>query len=115
MRASFFAIMASAVVLGGCSTGILPAGPDTYTITERMTVLLGGSDVAERDAVTKASDFCTQKGLEYVPNNMNTTPGNPSNFPSYTVTFQCLSANDPRVANFHLQQAPNVIIEQRNR
>jgi hypothetical protein len=34
--------------LGGCttSTGGLPAGPDTYTLTERASPILGGSDTA---------------------------------------------------------------------
>ena len=30
------------------------------------------------------------------------------------MTFRCLSSNDPAVANYHLGQASNVIVEQRN-
>ena len=109
-------VIATAVLLCGCSgTGLLPAaGPSAYTIKEGTTLLLGSSDVAEKDAPNKAKDFCRQKGLAFVPNNSVQTPG-PSNIPSYSATFHCLPANDPRVANYHLGQAPNVIVEQRNR
>jgi hypothetical protein len=33
----------------------------------------------------------------------------------YTVTFRCLLPNDPAVAKYRVEQAPNVIVEQRNR
>jgi hypothetical protein len=94
-------VMATAVLLCGCSgTGLLPAaGPNAYTIKEGTTVFLGSSDVAEKDALNKAKDFCRHKGLSFVPNNLaQTTPG-PGNIPSYSATFKCLPANDPRVAN----------------
>ena len=38
----------------------------------------------------------------------------PSNMGQATVTFKCLLPDDPAVAAYLLQQAPNVIIEQRN-
>jgi hypothetical protein len=116
---AFLAVIASAVALGGCatSTGILPAGPDTYTLSEKRAPILGGGDAAEQDALTKAADFCTQKGLTFVPNNMgqNNAARNRYGPTRYEITFKCVPANDPAVAAYHLQQAPNVIIEQRNR
>jgi hypothetical protein len=106
-------------VLAGCasSTGILPAGPDTYTISERYAPLRGGSDEAQRSAVTKANEFCTQQGRQFVPNNMGQTAGmmDRNTTTGYTVTFRCLLPNDPAIKGYQLQQAPNVIIEQRNR
>jgi hypothetical protein len=111
--------IAAVLLVGGCatSTGILPAGPDTYTITEKFAPIRGGGDEAERSAVTKASEFCTQKGREFVPNNMGQAgPVTNAYGPTgYTVTFRCLAASDPAVKNYHLGQAPNVIVEQRNR
>jgi hypothetical protein len=35
--------------------------------------------------------------------------------PGYAVTFKCLLPNDPAIAKYQLQPAPNIIIEQRNR
>lgn len=120
MRASFLAITATAVSLCGCttSTGVLPAGPDTYTLTERASPILGGSDTAEKNALTKATDFCTQQGRKFVPANLgqvsSLTDANKNNT-GYVVTFKCPVPNDPAIASYQLQQAPNVVIEQRNR
>jgi len=52
-----------------------------------------------------------------VPNNMGEAGNlaNPHGPTGYTVTFRCLMANDPAVASYHLGQAPNIVIEQRNR
>src|SRR3569833_1238745 len=56
-------------LLGGCasSTGILPAGPDTYTISEKYAPNRGGGVEAQRESLTKASEFCVQQGLQFVP------------------------------------------------
>jgi hypothetical protein len=106
------------VLLTGCykpSTGILPAGPETYTITEKLTVLLGGTEAAEHAALTKANEYCAQQGRQFLPLMMAGQSGSPSQFPGYTVTFKCLLPGDPAIAKFQLQQTPNVIIEQRIR
>jgi hypothetical protein len=111
-------IVVLCAALGGCSssTGILPAGPDTYTLSARYAPIRGGSDEAEREVLTKANEFCGQHGRQFVPNNMGQTAGMVSNNTTgYTVTFKCLLPNDPAIARYQLQQAPNVIIEQRNR
>jgi hypothetical protein len=115
-------MIATALALGACttsrSTGILPAGPDTYTLTERFAPIVGGRDEAERQALTKADAFCTEKGRKFVPSNMGQA-GNLANVngptTGYAVTFKCLAADDPAVAKYQLGQAPNIIIEQRNR
>ena len=103
---AFLPVVATAIMLCGCGSnrGILPAGPDTYTLTERYAAIRGGGDEAEQDALLKAHDFCTTMGRKFVPSNMG----------QGTVTFKCLLPDDPAVAAYQLQQAPNVIIEQRN-
>ena len=67
--------VALCAALGGfaTSTGILPAGPDTYTISERYAPIRGGSDEAERAALTKATELCSQQGRQFVANNMGQT------------------------------------------
>jgi|SRR5580658_2313494 hypothetical protein len=99
------------------STGILPAGPDTYTLTERLAPIRGGGDAAEADALSKANQFCGDKGRQFAPAMMGNAagPSNPYGPTGYTVTFKCLLPNDPALANYNLQPAPNVIVEQRNR
>lgn len=112
-------VMTTTLVVGGCasSTGILPAGPDTYTLSEKFAPVRGGSDEAQRSALTKANEYCTQQGKVFVPNNMGQAGdlANPYGPTGYTVTFKCLLPNDPAIAKFQLQQAPNIIVEQRSR
>jgi hypothetical protein len=110
MRTWWIAVCAA---LGGCtsSSGILPAGPDTYTISERFDPIWGGGNQAQRDVLTKANDFCTQQGRQFAPINM----GRSGDASGYGVTFKCLLPNDPGVAKFQIQPTPNIIIEQRAR
>jgi len=111
--------LSAAACLAGCaaSTGILPAGPDTYTVSERFAPVRGGGTEAQRVALTEANAFCAEKGRQFVPNNMGQAGelANPYGPTGYTVTFRCLLPNDPAVAKFQLERSPNVIIEQRNR
>jgi hypothetical protein len=108
----------SIALLAGClpGTGILPAGPNTYTITEKnLGGAFTGTEPAERAALSEASEYCAQQGRQFVPLIMGGTPGAPARFPTYTMTFKCLLPGDPEIAKFKLQPTPNVIIEQRNR
>ena len=103
----------------GCasSTGILPAGPDTYTVSEKFAPVRGGGEEAQRVALTEANEFCAKQGRQFVPAMMGQSGAlaNPYGPTGYTVTFKCLLPNDPAVAKYQIQQAPNVIVEQRNR
>ena len=49
-------ICALAVVFASCtsSTGILPAGPNTYTVTEGAGRIIGGSMTAQKNALAEA-------------------------------------------------------------
>jgi hypothetical protein len=87
------AIAAGAAALTACSmgTGILPAGPDTYTVTERRAPVLGGSTTAQQSAMTEANAFCAQQGRQFLPVDMATPPSaNPYGTTGYSVTFRCL-------------------------
>lgn len=104
------------IVVGGCAatTGVLPAGPDTYTITEKFSPFRGGSTEAKRAALTKANDFCVEKGRVFVPSIMREAGYKPDyGNTGYMVTFRCLPSNDPNVARNRVEPAPG-IIGQRN-
>jgi hypothetical protein len=84
---------------------------------QKVRSCAGGGTEAEREALTKANEFCTQQGRKFVPSMMGDAahtvgPYGPT---GYTVTFRCLLPDDPAIAAYQLQQAPNVIVEQRNR
>lgn len=85
------------LVLAGCSTGsgVLPSGPDTYTISERRAPVLGGAMKAKEVALTEANDFCQQKGKAFftVSEKEGAFPaGNPWGNTDYAVTFRCAGA-----------------------
>lgn len=113
---SFLVVMATVVVLSGCttSTGVLPAGPDTYTLTERAAPILGGSDKAEQSALAKANKFCADQGRQFVPGNMgqaaSVSNANRTNT-GYVVTFKCLLPNDPALVAYQ-QAPPGTVIQQ---
>jgi hypothetical protein len=96
------------------STGILPAGPDTYTVTERFAPIRGGSTTAQQTALSEANGLCAGQGRQFLPLDMNTLPSaNPYGTTSYSVTFRCLAPGDPGLAGSHV--APTDVIEHRYR
>ena len=104
------------VAVAGCaaSTGILPAGPDTYTVTERFAPVRGGATTAQQTALSEANGFCVQQGRQFSPLDMKELPSaNPYGNTSYAVTFRCLLPGDPELAKSYL--ARSAVIEQRNR
>jgi hypothetical protein len=115
-------IVGVAALLAGCamSTGILPAGPDTYTISEHYAPIRGGSLGAQQAAMTEANQFCESKGRKFLPENMGVAPGAPiqTNIygpTNYSVVFQCLLPDDPGFHRPQFEHAPDVVVEQRNR
>lgn len=104
--------------LAGCamSTGILPAGPDTYTVTERFAPIRGGATTAEQTALTEANEYCAQRGRQFLVTDMQTLPShNPYGPTSYSTTFRCLLSGNPELAHGGAAGAPTAIIEQRQR
>jgi hypothetical protein len=62
-------------------------------------------------ALNEVNAFCSQQGKLLLPIEMKST----NQISDYSVTFRCLPPDHPDVARFHLEPAPNYIIEQRNR
>src|SRR5579863_8614622 len=96
MRYSPFALfLIAAVSLVGCqmSSGILAAGPNTYTVTERFSPTLGGSMKAQSVALAEANAYCKSQGREMMPLDLKELRGlSDPNGPQtgYSATFRCL-------------------------
>jgi hypothetical protein len=90
------AALISSILLFGCatSTGVIPAGPDTYTITTNARVGLGGSGAIKR-AVQDANAYCASSGkkMKTVKTPRLTLRKNfaGDNIPTYNLTFKCLA------------------------
>jgi hypothetical protein len=92
-----FAVLVVMIALAACtrSTGVLPAGPNTYSLTEHSAPILGGSDDAQKSALTKANAYCQGQGREMLP--VANMPMDHSQYgdTGYTMTFRCLLPTDP--------------------
>lgn len=82
--------------VSGCaaSTGILPAGPDTYTITERYAPVRGGAFTAEQSTLVQSNAYCAAQGKQFMALDKQTLRGMQTPVDTgYSVTFRCLEAD----------------------
>ena len=90
------------------STGILPAGPDTYTVTARNEGIFGGSAQAQQAALAEATQYCQRQNLVFVSATTNQVSGvTTPTWTGYTLTFRCLPGTDPAVTRFQPPRAPS--------
>ena len=66
-RATVAVIVCLTLASCAASSGILPAGPNTYTVTERVAPVMGGGMEAQRRALAEASGYCKSQGREMMP------------------------------------------------
>lgn len=99
-------------ILTACttSTGILPVGPNTYTVSENRAPIRGGGIEAQRIALNEANTYCQQQGRVFVPLTMGQSGDLTNQFgpTGYTATFQCVVSDDSSVAKSGAPQTPDV-------
>lgn len=83
-------VLSALFLIAGCasSSGVFPAGPDTYQITTTAITSFGGAATARREAVDRANAYCSEQGkrAEVVTASMDSqfTQG------SSDLTFRCV-------------------------
>jgi hypothetical protein len=89
------------ILLFGCaaSTGVIPAGPDTYTITTDSTVGVGvGVGTIKIRAIQDAKAYCASSGKKMKtvrPPRLSSRKNFVGNdIPTYNLTFRCLATGD---------------------
>lgn len=109
--------LAAALLLAACggSTGVLPVGPDTYTISAAYRPMAGGGQAAQREVLTEGNTFCAQQGKTLSFLQMGPTPVAFDQPIGYSATFRCLAPGDPELRRPAIVPAPNVVVEQRYR
>lgn len=92
--------IAFALALSACaqSTGVLPMGPDTFSVATSDE--LGGVVAAKRAAVSEATGFCAARGQQMVAMQSQSAVrpdwvGDPIGHHDFT--FRCLDGNDPQL------------------
>ena len=98
------------LAVAGCasSTGVMPFGKDTYTITSASALTASGP---QKSALTQALAFCAESGLQMSPVSSETTQGGDYN--TYQFVFRCLAEDDPAYTRPDWGSPPDVVIENR--
>ena len=96
------------------SSGVLPFGPDSYTVTVDSSEF--GMSAASKKAITEATEFCQSQGKYFLPKNTNqksAMSGFGDTLDTYSLIFRCLSENDPEYRRGEWGKSPDTIIEDR--
>lgn len=98
------ALMVTACGLKTHSSGVLPMGPDTYSVSADDL----NASTAKQAALSQAQAHCTSLGKEILVTNTKVTRENRN---IYDVTFRCLSKGDPDLTRPTYSKEPDVVIE----
>ena len=97
-----YAALILTTVLAGCaaSSGIVPIGLDTYTVSELRAPAAGGGPEAARIVMAESAAFCQSQNrivlpLALRPDGDPFTPYYPT---AYDATFRCVAPGDPAAA-----------------
>ena len=76
------------ILLTSCvtSTGVMPFGPDTYTVTVESEEM--GMGIAHKKAIADAKVFCQSEGRYFQPQDSNLATS--ENKDVYSLTFKCV-------------------------
>ena len=99
-------ILAAGSLFSACSSGVVPAGPDTYMIA-RSVPGFSNAKLAKAALYKEASAWCQKNGLVMVPiasDTVNAEMG--KRFASAEITFRALRSGDPEIKRTNID-SPN--------
>jgi hypothetical protein len=113
-----FASLSTAILLAGCasSTGVLPVGPDTYSISAGASAARGGLTGARGAALKEAGEYCAKAGKQILVQDISASSSDAASYDisqNSNVIFRCLSASDPDLKRPNLETRPDVVIQDR--
>ena len=104
-----FVIMAGAclaLLVAGCSTGVVPAGPDTYMVSRSVSGF-STAGAAKAAAYREASEWCAKRGLVMVPISSDAqNPVTGQRMGHAELTFRALKPGDPEIHRANVE-SPN--------
>ena len=113
IKQAFF-VAAIGISVSACvsaDSGVLPIGPDTYQLSVGRAPVAGGPFEARRVALTRAQEYCAQRGREFLVLNTNQWGENRGGF---DLDFRCLQRGDPDLQRPTLRRSPDRVIEIRS-
>ena len=97
------------VILGCASPGVLPTGPDTYTVTSGSSAGFSSAGV-RKEVYTLANKFCQERGLVMVPVSLDAREGALARHPpSATLVFRALKPGDPEIKRVNVEGPDKII------
>jgi hypothetical protein len=106
------------LALAGCanSSGVLPLGPDTFTVSTSASPGKGGVPAAKRIAYGEARDSCAAQGLRVlVLSEHSASPSWTEGMARTDLSFRCLREDDPEFKRQRVETQPDQVIETRVR
>ncbi|WHP07563.1 hypothetical protein QLH32_08975 [Acinetobacter corruptisaponis] len=109
-------LVSMAFIVTGCvsTSHVLPMGKDTFSISATADGFRDAAS-ARNKAFNKATEQCTTMGKNFMFVNESIMPTRMGIDTTITLTFRCLTDNDPLYTRPNIQHSPDVIIENRNR
>jgi len=102
------------LITGCASPGVIPAGPDTFTVTSGTSAGFSSANV-RAEVYLLANKFCEERGLIMVPVSMDAREGALGRHPpSATLVFKALSPGDPEIKRVNVE-GPDSITRIQNR
>jgi len=87
----------STILLSSCSSGIVPAGPDTYMVSKSVSAFTTVGR-AKASAYREANAWCARRGLVMVPVSVETqNPVAGQHMGNADLTFRALKPGDPEI------------------
>lgn len=113
MKMKIAVVMLASITVSACglktySSGVLPMGPDTFSVSADDL----NASTAKQAAHSQAQAHCASLGKEILVMN---TKASRATRNIYDVTFRCLSKGDPELTRPTYTKEPDVVIEDKRR
>ena len=95
------------VCLAACSTGVVPAGPDTYIVSQKVSSF-GSTGGGKAAAYREANAWCAKRGLVMVPISVDTREARPGQMGTAELTFRALRPGDPEIVRPTVEKPDHV-------
>ena len=92
-------LISSVCLLTACvsSSGVMPMGKDTYTLTVSVSDSVFDSEnatKAKKEVMSQSASYCKTLNKEILVKNISSNTSGKSSTSNYDIVFQCLNAND---------------------
>lgn len=88
----------------GCSSGVQPAGPNTYFISKGSLPIWMSAAGAKADCYRQANEWCVARGLVMVPISSDAKDPIPGRAGSAELTFRALTPGDPDIKRNNIEE-----------